>query len=99
MRDMQAATVLQAADMKERKVLPHRNEDPVEGEDEEQFKVVWAKSLTADIRRLAEVTDRSIKNASEMLMRWAVDQAKREWGLPDDAGGEEAATTGKKRKD
>lgn len=61
------------------KILPHKEEEQEKPETHEQFKVVWPKDLTADIRRLADLSGRSIKDASEKLMRWAVNRAMSEY--------------------
>lgn len=78
------------------KVLPHKREDPPKESGRSQFKFVWPDDLIAEVKELAEVSDRSINEAGEILMRWAVQEARAEWGLSHSAS--EAGRTGRKKQ-
>lgn len=49
----------------------------------EQVKFRWDPDLIQEVRDIAERTGRTINEAGEMLMRWAVERAKTELELSD----------------
>lgn len=58
-----------------------------------QVKFRWDPSLLAELKELAERTDRSMNECGEMLIRWALERAKQEL---DEAGEVTRDTKGKK---
>lgn len=46
-----------------------------------QVKFRWDPDLAEELRQIAERTDRSINEAGELLMRWAIERSKAELDL------------------
>lgn len=73
------ATDTQAVVQGPRVILPKKPSEGSVEKNEAQFHVWWKKDLIADIKALAKASGRSITEASELLMGWAVERAKQEY--------------------
>lgn len=83
-------------DVMNKTVLPPKSADEPK-EQRVQKKFLWPPDLCDEIDELAKVSDRSINETGEILMRWAAEKARVEWGLSSKtAAGDAGHVKGKK---